>query len=67
MTEWHDFPNVKFTEMLSFFSVLEAYGLIYSCPLGQNSSFACLREHTNQSQRVDQALLYLLDLLTAFQ
>ena len=42
MTEWCDFPNVKFTKMLSFFSVVEAYDLIYPRPLGENSSFACL-------------------------
>ena len=42
MTEWYDFPNVKFTKMFSFFSVIEAYGLIYPGPSGENSSFACL-------------------------
>ena len=40
MTEWYDFPNVKSTKMLSFFSVVEAYGLIYPRPLGENSCFA---------------------------
>ena len=41
-TEWYDFPNVKSTKMLSFLSVVEAYGLIYPRPLGENSCFACL-------------------------
>ena len=40
MTEWYDFANVKFPRMLSFFSVVEAYGLIYPRPSGENSSFA---------------------------
>ena len=39
MTEWYDFANVKSTKMLSFFSVVEAYGLIYPRPLGENSCF----------------------------
>ena len=42
LCQWYDFPNVKFTKMLSFFSVVEAYGLIYPCPSGEDSSFACL-------------------------
>ena len=40
MTEWYDFPNVKFTKMSGFFSVVEAYVLIYPRPSGENSSFA---------------------------
>ena len=40
MTERYDFFfNVKFTKMLSFFLVVEAFGLIYSRPSGENSSF----------------------------
>ena len=40
MTEGYDFSNDKFTEMLRFFSVVEAYDLIYPRPSGENSSFA---------------------------
>ena len=40
MTEWYDFSNDKFTKMLRFFSVVEAYGLIYPRSSGENSSFA---------------------------
>ena len=40
MTEWYDFPNVNFTKILSLFSVVDAYGLIYPRLLGENSSFA---------------------------
>ena len=40
MTERYDFPNDKFTKMLRFFSVVEACGLIYRRPSGENSSFA---------------------------
>ena len=39
---WQNGPtffNVKSTKMLSFFPVAEAYGLIYHCPLSENSSF----------------------------
>ena len=42
MTEWYDVSNDKFTKMLRFFSVVEAYSLIYPRPSGENSSFACL-------------------------
>ena len=45
MTEWYDSPSVKSTEMLSFVSVVEAYGLIYPRLSGENSSFACLISH----------------------
>ena len=41
MTERYDFPNDKFTKLLCLFSVVEAYGLIYPSPSGENSSFAC--------------------------
>ena len=47
MTEWHDFPNVKSFKMLSFSQVVEAYGLIYPCPSGENSSFVCCRNEKN--------------------
>ena len=40
MTERYDFSNDKFPKMLRCFSVVEAYGLIYFRPLGENSSFA---------------------------
>ena len=40
MTERYDFPNDKFTKMSRLFSVVEAYGLIYPRPSGENSSFA---------------------------
>ena len=36
MTERYDFLNVKFTKMLSFFTVGEAYGLIYPRPSGEH-------------------------------
>ena len=42
MTGRYDFSNVKLTKMLRFFSVAEAHSLIYSRPLGENFSFACL-------------------------
>ena len=42
MTEWYDFPTLSLLKMLSFFSVVEAYGLIYPRPSCENSSFACL-------------------------
>ena len=39
-TEWYGFSNVKFSKMLSFDLVAEAYGMTYSRPLGENFSFA---------------------------
>ena len=42
MTGWYDFSNVKSSKMLSFYSVAEAYGLIYPRPSGENFSFVCL-------------------------
>ena len=39
-TEWYDFPTLlKFSKMLSFLPVAEAYGLIYPCPPDDNFSF----------------------------
>ena len=32
MTGWYDFPDVKSSKMLSFYSVAEALGLIYPRP-----------------------------------
>ena len=40
MTEQYDFSNDKFTKMLGFFSIVEAYGLIYPGPSGENSGSA---------------------------
>ena len=40
MRGWYDFPNVKFSKMLSFYPVAEAHGLIYSRPAGENFRFA---------------------------
>ena len=53
MTERYDLPNVKFTKMLSFFSVVEGYSLIYPRPLGKNSGFASLeRDLCNKSHHL---------------
>ena len=41
MTEQYDFSNDKFTKTLGFFSIVEAYGLIYPGPSCENSGFAC--------------------------
>ena len=40
MTEWYDFSNVKSSNMLNFYSVAEAHGLIYPRHSGENFSFA---------------------------
>ena len=47
MIEWHDFPNVNFFKMLSFSQVVEAYGLIYPRPSGENFSFVCCQNEKN--------------------
>ena len=56
MTERYDFCNDKFTKMLRFFSVVEAYGLIYPRPSGEDSSFACLVQHENFTCIVSHAV-----------
>ena len=48
MTGWYDFSNVKSSEMLSFYSVAEAHGLIYPRPSGENFSFAWIRHSHEQ-------------------
>ena len=40
MTRWYDFSDVKSSEMLSFYSVAEAHGLIYLRSFGENFSSA---------------------------
>ena len=50
MTEQYDFPNDKFTKMLPFFSLVEACGLIYLRPSGENSSFVVDFEWTFKHQ-----------------
>ena len=62
MTEWYGFPNVKFTKIFNFLSVVEAYGLIYPPPLGKNSSFAwtCHSVHVIHLSRILEQYLYAL-------
>ena len=48
MAKRYDFSSNKFTKMLRFLSVVEAYGLIYPGPSGKNSSFALLCKVSEQ-------------------
>ena len=40
ITGWYDFSDVKYSRMLSFYSVAEAHGLICLRSSGENFSFA---------------------------
>ena len=53
MTERYDFPNDKLTKMLRFFSVVEAYSLIYTRNSSEISSFAVAVFVPRQSESKD--------------
>ena len=46
--------NDKFTKMLRFFSVVEAYGLIYNRPWGETSSFACFHSLPDDGRSISR-------------
>ena len=53
MTEWYDFSNVKYSKMLSFDSVAEAYWPDLPSPIGRKFQF-CEHTFTDDGRSISQ-------------